>query len=141
MFSNIWQPYYVMKDLSKVTKMHFWMIQRTKKEIFGHFLGLGLLDQLDIAYYDSTKCFPTFTRSLRIIQISQKYLFEWPKEPKNRFLAVLGHYFLSKGLLFFRLHNDKLEIISTIKSLSRFLNDPDRVAVRLFVGTRASFDS
>ena len=33
------------------------MIQKVKKEVFGHFLEFGLLDQLDIAYCDSTKCF------------------------------------------------------------------------------------
>ena len=48
------QRYQVMKDHSKVTKMHFWMIQMAKKEAFGHFLELGLLDRLDIAYCDST---------------------------------------------------------------------------------------
>ena len=36
------------------------MIQRAKTEGFGLFLELGLLDQLDYAYGDSTKCFPTF---------------------------------------------------------------------------------
>ena len=35
------------------------MIQRAKKEVFGHFLKLGLLDRLDITYSDSTKCLPT----------------------------------------------------------------------------------
>ena len=33
------------------------MIQRAKKEVFGRFLEFGLLDRLDIAYCDSTKCF------------------------------------------------------------------------------------
>ena len=33
----------------KITKMHIWMIQRAKKEGFGHFLDFGLLDRLDIA--------------------------------------------------------------------------------------------
>ena len=39
------------------------------------FLGLGLVDRLDISYYDKTKCFPAFgnsTRSWRIIQKSLK---------------------------------------------------------------------
>ena len=35
------------------------MVQRAQKEVFGHFLEFGLLDRLDIAYCDSTKCFPT----------------------------------------------------------------------------------
>ena len=51
------------------------MIQSAKKEVIGRFLDLGLLDQLDIAYYDRTECFLTFdnlTRSQRIIQKSQK---------------------------------------------------------------------
>ena len=50
---------WIMLDHSKITKMHFWMIQRATKEVFGHFLEFGLLDWLDIAYCDSTKCFPT----------------------------------------------------------------------------------
>ena len=45
-------------------KMPFWMIQSAKKEFFGRFLDLGLLDRLDIAYYDWTKRFPTFTTLL-----------------------------------------------------------------------------
>ena len=75
----------------KNQKRHFWMIQRAKKEVFGHFLEFGLLDRLDIADCDSTKCFPTFgnvTRSWRIIQRSQISIFEWSKRPKMRFLAI-----------------------------------------------------
>ena len=34
------------------------MQKRAKNEVFGHFLEFGLLDRLDIAYCDSTKCFP-----------------------------------------------------------------------------------
>ena len=91
MFSKFRQCYQVMKDHSKITKMHFWMIQRAKKEVFGHFLEFGLLDWLDIAYGDSNKCFPTFGNfimSWRIIQRSQKCIFEWSKEPQKRFLAI-----------------------------------------------------
>ena len=91
MFSNFRQCYQVMKDHSKITEMHFWMIQRAKIEVFGHFLDFGLLDRLDTAYCDSTKCFPTFgkvTRSWKIIQNSQKCFFEWSKGPKKRFLAI-----------------------------------------------------
>ena len=131
-----------MKDHSNVTKMHFWMIQRAKKEVFGHFRDFGLLDRLgiaycdgikcfsgfgnltrswtiiqksqkcfwmiqgakkevfghflvfglfDIAYCDITKCLPTsgnINRSWRIVQRSQKFIFEWSKEPKNTFLAI-----------------------------------------------------
>ena len=88
MFSNIFQHYCVMKDHSKVSKRHFWMIQSAKKGIFGHFLDLGLLDWLNIAYYDRSKCVPSFgntTRSWRIIQKAQKSIFEWSKGPKMRF--------------------------------------------------------
>ena len=55
------------------------MIQSAKNEVFGHFLEFGLLDRLDIAYCDSTKCLPTFgnvTRSSWIIQKSEKCIFE-----------------------------------------------------------------
>ena len=82
---------WLMLDHSKIRKMHFWMIQRAKKEVFGRFLEFGLLDWLDIAYWDSTKCVPVFgnvTRSWSIIQKSQQCIFEWSNEPKKRFLAV-----------------------------------------------------
>ena len=91
MFSNIWQRYQVMKDHSKITKMQFWMIQSAKKEVFGHFQEFGLLDRLDIAYWDCTKSFPAFgnlARAWRTIQKSQKSIFEWSKVPKIRFLAI-----------------------------------------------------
>ena len=60
------------------------------KTVFCHFLEFGTSDGLDIEYYDRIKCFPAFdniTRSWRIIQMSQKCIFEWSKEPKKRFLA------------------------------------------------------
>ena len=91
MFYNFRQCYQVMKDHSNITKMHFWMIQKVKKDVFGHFLEFGLLDRPDIAYCDRTKCFLTFgnvTRSWRIIQRSQKCIFEWSKRPKKRFSAI-----------------------------------------------------
>ena len=91
MNSNIRQHYQVMKDHSNVTKMHFWMIQRVKKEVFGRFLDFSLLDRLGIAYCDGTKCFSGFgnlARSWRIIQKSLKCIFEWSKEPKKSFLAI-----------------------------------------------------
>ena len=44
-----------MKDHSKVSEMDFGMIRSAKKEVCGHFLDLGLLDRLDIAYDDRTK--------------------------------------------------------------------------------------
>ena len=88
---NIRQCYQVMKDHSNIMEMHFWMIHRAKNEVFGHFLELALLDRLDIAYCERTKCFPRFgnvTRSWRIIQTSRKCLIEWSKGPKMRFLAI-----------------------------------------------------
>ena len=86
--ADIW----LMLDHSKVTKMHFWMIQSAKKQVFGRFLDLGLLDRLDIAYFDRTICFPTFgntTRSWSIIQKSPKSIFEWCEVPKMRLLAII----------------------------------------------------
>ena len=74
MFHNIGQHYQVMTDHSKVTKMHFWMIQSAKKWCS----ELSLFDQHDIAYYDETKCFPRLgntARSWRIIQKSWKSIF------------------------------------------------------------------
>ena len=74
-----------------------------KNEVFGYFQEFGLLDRLDIAYCDSTKCFPSFgnvTRSLRTIQKSLKFIFEWSKEQK---IEVFAH-FLEFGLL------DRLDI-------------------------------
>ena len=41
------------------------MIQRPKKEVFGHFLEFDTSGGLDIAYYDSTKCFSTFGKGNR----------------------------------------------------------------------------
>ena len=80
-----------MLDHSKVTKMHFWMIQSAKKQVFGRFLDLGPFNPLDIAYFDRTICFSTFgntTRSWRIIPISQKSIFEWSEVPKRGFLDL-----------------------------------------------------
>ena len=56
------------------------MIQSAKNEV----LDFGLLDWLDIAYDDGILCFPPFgntTRSWRIIQKSQKSIFEWSEVP------------------------------------------------------------
>ena len=91
MFSNNRQDCQVMEDHWKVREMYFWMIQSAKKEVFGHFLEIGLLDRLDVAYFDRTKCFPTIgntARSWRIIQKSQKCISEWFKEPKMSFSAI-----------------------------------------------------
>ena len=97
MFSNVWQHYRVMQDQSKIKKMQFWMIQRARKEVFDHFLEFGLLDRIDIACCDSTKCFPTFgniTGSCRINQKSKKCSFEWSKEPKKSFLTIFWSWVL-----------------------------------------------
>ena len=88
----IQQCYQVMKDPSNITEMHFWMIIRAKNEGFGHFLEFSLLDRLDIAYCDSTKCFLTFqsgNSSWKIIQKVQNCIFEWLKESKMRFMFIL----------------------------------------------------
>ena len=93
---NILATISLMLDHSKITKTHFWMIQRAKIEVFGHFLEFGLLDRLDIAYGDIIKCFSTFgnlTRLRRIIQKSQKSIFQWSKEPINVFLVNRFHFF------------------------------------------------
>ena len=68
------------------------MIQRAKKEVFGHFLEFGLLDRIDIACCDSTKCFPTFgniTGSCRINQKSKNAVLNDPKSQKKSFLAII----------------------------------------------------
>ena len=39
------------------------MILSAKKEVVGHFLDFGLLNRLDIAYCDTTECFPALTFS------------------------------------------------------------------------------
>ena len=88
---NSWVMISHRLDHSKVRKMHFWMIQSAKKQVFGRFLDLGLLDRLDIAYFDRTICFPTFSNTIRswwVILKPSKCVFEWSKVPKNRFLAV-----------------------------------------------------
>ena len=79
------------------------MIQRAKTEFFSQFLDFGLLDRLDIAYCDRTKCFPTFgniAMSWKIIQKSEKCIFDWFKVPKKCFFDN----FLDFGLL------DRLDI-------------------------------
>ena len=48
------------------------MIQIAKKEVFGHFLGLGLLDRLDIAYCDSTKMFSNIWQPYHIMKDHSK---------------------------------------------------------------------
>ena len=50
-----WAVISLVLDHSKITKMPFWMIQRAKNEVFGHFLELGASDPLQITYYDYTE--------------------------------------------------------------------------------------
>ena len=50
-----WAVISLVLDHSKIWKMPFWMIQIAKNEVFDHFLELGALDRLQIAYYDYTK--------------------------------------------------------------------------------------
>ena len=93
MFSKIRQHNQVMEDHSKVKEMPLWTTQSAKKEIFGCFLDLCHLDRLDIAYYDRTKCFPTFgtvTRSWRMMLKSRKCIFEWPTEAKKKLLVIFS---------------------------------------------------
>ena len=91
MVLTIWPWYASCWIIQKSLKMHFWMIQRAKKEVFGHFLEFGLSDWLDLAYCGSTKYSTTCantTRSWRVVQESQKCIFEWSKEQKTMFLAI-----------------------------------------------------
>ena len=89
---NVFQHLATLPSHSKVSIMYFWMIQSAKDWVFGCFLDLGLLDRLDIAYFDRTICFPTFdntTRSWWAIQKPSKCIFEWSKVSKKRFLAII----------------------------------------------------
>ena len=47
-------------------------IKSAKKEDFGRFLDLGLLDRLDIADFDRSKCPSTFAKVARSQRIVQK---------------------------------------------------------------------
>ena len=61
----MWQGCQVLKERSKITKMHFWMIKRAKNEVFGHFLDLHLLDRLGIEDCVRNRCFPTLDKVAR----------------------------------------------------------------------------
>ena len=120
MFTNFRQCYQVKLDHSKIRKMHFWMIQRAKNEVFGHFLEFGLLDRLDIAYCDRTQCFPAFgniTRSRKTIQKSHKSIFEWSKVQKKRFLAIFWSLVCWIDLI--------LHIVIVLNVFQRFAMLPD----------------
>ena len=64
------------------------MIQSAKNEVFGHFLEFGLLDRLDIAYFDGTKCF------LLLNLCSNGIVSHWRGE-----MLVLN--FCSNGIIFY----------------------------------------
>ena len=66
----------------KSVKMHFWMIQSAKKEVFGYFLEIGLWDWLDIAYFDRTKCVLTFNNANMPWIIIQKCQNVFMNDPK-----------------------------------------------------------
>ena len=71
-----------MLDHWKITKIPFWMIQRAKNEVFGHFLELGASDRLQIAYYDCTKWswqVGSHIAHAGSFKIHQKCHFEWSK--------------------------------------------------------------
>ena len=53
MFLTICLQYGTCWIIQKSQKMHFWMIQSAKNEVFGHYLEFGLLDWLDVAYFDN----------------------------------------------------------------------------------------
>ena len=80
------------------------MIQSTKKEVFGHFNEFGLLGGVDIAYCDSTKCFPPFDPKA----VSEKWSLFKEKVLNKDFLKKMtknGPYLvliLSKSPFFFR---------------------------------------
>ena len=50
------------------------MIQRAKKEVFGHFLEFGTSDGLDIADYEKAKCFLGFGDDKRPCIINEAYI-------------------------------------------------------------------
>ena len=84
MFANIWAVVPRMLD-------HSQCIFEWAKVPKRGFLDFGLLDRLNIAYSERTKCFPAFnkiTRSRKIIQKSQKCIFEWSKVPKRWFSGL-----------------------------------------------------
>ena len=91
MFSNIWQSYQVARNHSIITKIHFWMIQRAKERFMAIFMSLVCWIDLILHIVIVLNVFHLsgkVTRSWRIIQKSQKCIFEWSKEQKKRFLAI-----------------------------------------------------
>ena len=59
--SNVFQHSTTLQDHEGSFKCHknaFLNDPKSQKDVLGHFLEFGLLDRLDIAYCDSTKCFP-----------------------------------------------------------------------------------
>ena len=126
MFLSIWQHYQIMKDHSKITNIHFWMIQKAKNEVFGNFLEFGLFDWLDVAYCDSIKCLPTFgnvTRSSWIIQKIRKMHF-W--------VLPFSHFSFTPSLYYFYTYYYKQDQTNIIKHHKR---EPCRLIAPL-VGVR-----
>ena len=62
------------------------MIQRAKKEIFGHFQEFGQLDRFDIAYCDSIKYFSNAQQDYQVMEDPAKFTkmqFWMIQRPKN----------------------------------------------------------
>ena len=64
--TNNWAIILLMQDHSNLANMYFWMIQRAKIEVLGHFLECGLFYRLDSVYCDCTQCFTTFGKVTRV---------------------------------------------------------------------------
>ena len=140
MSSNFRQHYQVM-DHSKITKMHFWMIQRAKKDVLGHFVEFGLLDWLDIAYCASTKCLPTFS-TIRIRNAHGRFSGKNPDHSKitNMYFWMIqlsiGHFlkigwsdqldiaYCDSTKCFLTFYNVTRSCRIIQKSKDAFLNDP-----------------
>ena len=71
---------------------------RARNCVFGHFLKIGVSGGLDIANYDSTKCFSTFVNGNmsciinQICIISIIYAKKSQKGPKNEVLGTFSDF-------------------------------------------------
>ena len=133
MFSNIRQRCHVMKSHSKVTEMHFWMIQRANKEVFGHFRDFGLLHRLDIAYCDGTKCFSGFgnlTRSWRIIQKPLKCILNDVKRQKRGFWPFSGVLIIYSKVKNQKIRNQKIRKSENQKIENRIIEMIENQKIR-----------
>ena len=90
MFSSIRQHYQIMKDHSNLTKMHFWMIQRAKKEVLAIFGILVCWINFILHILILLNGLNNLAMILLMLDHSKitKMHFEWSKEPKMRFLAI-----------------------------------------------------